>query len=483
MENAAPLIPEVPAPVRRGSYRDELNFAEFPLAALTDRIPADQKTLEFTDTIFDHGRRQPVLRKLTITASDRYGLPTALDDEVILGLIQLSHQKNGFDTPQLHFTRYELIKLLGWSGDAKDYRRIEESLNRWMGVTLYYKKAWWSKEEQCWVDESFHILEQVTLLDRERRERRLSVNRSDPCAGKSTVVWNPVVFGSFRSGYLKSLDLGLYKSLKSAIAKRIYRFLDKRFYQKARQEFALQEFASEKIGVSKNYHNGELKRLLRPAIEELERVGFLKPMSDADRFVCQARGQWRVVFVKGTARAEIGPAKPAQPPAELVEKLAARGISRDSAVELCTAYAAKQIEEKIEIFDWLVSRKDKRVSQNPAGFLYASIAKSFEAPADFVLAKKVLRLPLRCRSEEKKAAEEPESPEQKADRERCQAYIQALSDEALGAFEAQALEMTDKFLAAQYRREKEQQGSLFKAVREQILYAHVRRVLTDGRTK
>ncbi len=71
-------------------YRDELNFAEFPLASVSTSLPKGQKTLEFTDEIFDKAKNERVLRKLTITASDKYGLPTAMDDEVILGLIQLT---------------------------------------------------------------------------------------------------------------------------------------------------------------------------------------------------------------------------------------------------------------------------------------------------------------------------------------------------------------------------------------------------------
>src|SRR5262245_5981034 len=78
----------------RAHYRDELNFAEFPLAALADSIPSGQKILVYTDTIFDRGRNEPVNRKLTITASDEYRLPTALDDEVILGLVQLTARSN-----------------------------------------------------------------------------------------------------------------------------------------------------------------------------------------------------------------------------------------------------------------------------------------------------------------------------------------------------------------------------------------------------
>src|ERR1700752_4273570 len=127
-EQAAQLQPREP-------YRDELNFAEFPLASVSTSLPKGQKTLEFSDEIFDKARNQRVTRKLTITASDKYGLPTAMDDEVILGLIQLTARRD-FEHRRVFFTRYEFLKLLNWSDDSRNYARLEQSLNRWLGVTL-----------------------------------------------------------------------------------------------------------------------------------------------------------------------------------------------------------------------------------------------------------------------------------------------------------------------------------------------------------
>ncbi len=71
----------------------------------------------------------------------------------------------------MFFTRYELLKLLNWADTTRNYHRLEQSLNRWLGVTLYYEKAWWSKEEQSWVNEGFHILDHVQILDQERQRR------------------------------------------------------------------------------------------------------------------------------------------------------------------------------------------------------------------------------------------------------------------------------------------------------------------------
>src|SRR5438045_7942826 len=102
--NAVPQHREIPS--ARESYRDELNFAELPLASLSTSLPKDQKTLEFTDEIFDKSLNKRIQRKLTITASDKFGLPTAMDDEVILGLIQLTG-KSDFENRRVFFTRYE----------------------------------------------------------------------------------------------------------------------------------------------------------------------------------------------------------------------------------------------------------------------------------------------------------------------------------------------------------------------------------------
>lgn len=325
----------------RECYRDELNFAEFPLASVSTSLPKDQKTLEFTDEIFDKSTNQRVTRKLTITASDKYGLPTAMDDEVTLGLIQLTG-KTDFAERRVFFTRYELLKLLNWTDDTRNYHRLEESLNRWLGVTLYYDKSWWSKEEQSWVNEGF-ILDQVTILDKERQRRGAKKGIQ---TGKSSFVWNEVVFNSFKSGYLKQIDWDFFKQLESAISKRMYRFLDKRFYQRPRLEFELRTFACEHIGLAKKYHNGELKRVLSPAIAELEAQGFLKKLPFEERFVRRAKREWTAIFVReGKQITRLLEEDP-----ELVKALIERGVNRSSARMLVAGKAEEKIREKIARF-------------------------------------------------------------------------------------------------------------------------------------
>ena len=149
-------------------WKDELNLAEFPIAALTDRVPDGQTTLVFEDKL-ERRDSPPIVRRLTIMGTHKHGLPTSLDDEVLVGLIQLTKRRSNFTDPKVQFSRYELIELLGWPQSGQSYRRIEEALHRWVGVVLMYENAWWDNAAKSWVDENFHVLDNVTLYDRERR--------------------------------------------------------------------------------------------------------------------------------------------------------------------------------------------------------------------------------------------------------------------------------------------------------------------------
>ncbi|MBV8317832.1 MAG: replication initiator protein A, partial [Planctomycetaceae bacterium] len=139
--------------------RDEMNLSEYPVTLLTERVPLGCKTITFRDR---HGT-------LTVTGSDDYGLPAAGDSDVIIALLHLTKSRNDFTAPTVLFTRYEVLKLLGWEDKGGNYHRLDESLRRWVGVTLRYDGNWWDNDIRCRIDASFHILDDVTLFDQEVR--------------------------------------------------------------------------------------------------------------------------------------------------------------------------------------------------------------------------------------------------------------------------------------------------------------------------
>ena len=161
------------------------------------------------------------------------------------------------------------------------------------------------QQTQGRVSASFHILDEVILPD-----------ENDPGI-ESSFTWGKKFFKSCRDSNLKRLDLDTYFALKSAISKQLYRHLDKRFYLRPEWTYDLRELAFEHVGMSRKYAPWKIKQELQPALDELEGIGFLEPMTAAGRYSKTGRGAWNIRFVrKLPPPAEAQPAKTKPPEPE-----------------------------------------------------------------------------------------------------------------------------------------------------------------------
>jgi hypothetical protein len=437
----------------RSRGRDEMNLAEFPITLLANRAPGGIKTLVFEDA---QGR-------LTVTGSDAYGLPTAADADVLIGLIQITKLRNDFAGPTVHFTRYELLRLMGWANEGKNYRRIDESLSRWVGVSLHYDRCWWDNRSKRYGDAKMHILDGVVILDGTTRETAGGTQQVLPL---SSFTWNKTFLESCQADNLKRLDLATYFALRSAISKRMYRFLDKRFYRRGLAVFDLREFAIERIGLSRNYvgNAGKIKEKLQPAIAELEAIGFLEPMSRQERYARDARGSWTIALVRAAAAAEPPAPDPGPPrdaprvPSGLEADLIARGVTPATAAELVGSFPAEQVRARVEAFDWLTAKKDRRISTSPGGYLAASIRQGYAAPKGFESqADRAHRLAAEAEGRRqaeaaKRQAEAEQRAREQAERVRIDGYWDGLSPAARAALTADALARANSFVLGLYRK-------------------------------
>jgi hypothetical protein len=276
--------------------RDEMNLVEFPFATLSDRSDGVQ-VLEFQVADADRESGLPVERKLSVTGDPKYGLPTAKDEEVYLGLLQLTKFHTDFKSPDVHFTRHELIRLLGWPNNDWAYERIATALARLTGVRLFYQNAWRDNANKVFKDRGgFGILDSYTIRDGRKGSGPVEDLHSE-------FRWNNVLFESFQAGYLKRLDYETVRALGTK-AKRLYRYLDKHFNppKYARLVFDLRTLACERLGFSRDYDAVQIRRALQPAVEELEALGFVAVEPVETRYRKIARGRWEVMFESGSGK-------------------------------------------------------------------------------------------------------------------------------------------------------------------------------------
>ena len=459
--------------------RDEMNFAEFPLALLTDRAPSGLKTIETEDQITDERKGQVLKRKLTITASDKYGLTTPKDEDVLLALIQLTKESNNFTDRKVSFSRSELLKLLGWPRTGASYERITLAFCRWSTVFFLYENSWWENRQQTFTTRGFNIIDNFEL------------NTGRPVAGAQTEFpfsrfsWNEIVFGSFEGGYLKKLDFEFYLRLKHTTSKRMYRFLDKRFHRDKNLTFDLDKFAFEKIGLSRSYtDSGKIKEKLQHAIEELTDAGFLEPMSREERYTKIGPGKWSITIAKRKSRIEPKVRKSQTSPLE--QALIERGVTPATAAELCEAFVEEHIQPRLEAFDWLMAKKDRRASKSPGGYLADSIRKGYAVPRGFEskadqakrLAAEVERQ--RLAVEVKAQAEAAERAREEADQARISGYWDSLSPGEREALKGEAISNAGPFYIQQYRRNQKDPASAERYLKL-IIQIHIAAILDQAK--
>jgi hypothetical protein len=435
--------------------RDANNLAEWPMALLSDTIPDGLKTIEFEDTIDDWESGRTLVRRVCITGSDKYGLPTAKDEEVLLALLQLTKLQNDFQSPEVTFCKNQIVALLGWERCGWAFHRIEEALHRWKGTSIHYWNSWRDHRNKQWKNsEALGVIEYVHFSD-----ARITANDGDV---RSRFVWNKAFFDSFQAGYLRKLDFGIFRSLSRPAAKRAFRFLGKRFHLSPEWEFDLRLFACEKLGFSREYDTGQLKERLRPALGELEKIGFIKPVEYK-----KSRPKVWTIKVEQGKNAKRKKSVSTDEPSSVVAELISRGVAAETARRLAEELPEADIRAQMEAFDQLLVKSDKRVAKNPPGFLVSAISRRFE----WKPAEKTHRDLSRKRTEPQESIEAAIDPQTEAWRQ----HLANLSPDERSRLEVDALTSAGRMTVESYHRLQSKGGQLFTALQEQMLIDYLQR--------
>lgn len=437
-EEVASLIP-APGP-RLG--RDEMNLAEFPFALLSDRAPEGFNTVTFEDTV--EGKDGKLVRRAwTVTGGEKFGLPVAGDEQVYVALMEITKEA-GFDQRTIPITRYDLIKRLGWAHKGDSYRRLRDSLDRLLSVTIKAERAFWDKAAQRYVDVGFHIIDDYALYD-EAPGRKRSRSQAEPAAQAalplSFISWNQVIFRSMRAGNIKQLDTAFYFSLRSNLSRRLYRYLDKKRYDgKGTFRIGMRKLAFEKLGMSRNYYPSHIRQELQRAHEELTAAGFLRKVH-----YLTARGSTEsVVVYHFTTRNDALAREPLALPGDngleplpdsledLRQALVDIGITPAVARQL-VADAGDEVRLQLAYLPY-------RSAQDQAAVIVEAVRARWEPPASYLKAQAEERR--RLENQQKRQEEDAEDAQARAEADleqrTAQTILAALPGERRAALEEEA---------------------------------------------
>lgn len=414
--------------------KEEMNLAEFPFTLLSHRTSENQKTIEIDQKIRDRNGRI-INQKWIVTGSDKFGLPLAADNDIYLALMQI-FKENGFESRQVYFTRYQLLKTMDQIPSKQTYKMVERALDRMISVTVKSENAFWDNRAKTYVTKAFHLFDSYDLYD----ERNRNYDYIQPGLPLSNVVMSEFLFNSIKSSYIKSLDIGFYFTLQTPLTRRLYRFLDKKKYHKNVYEIDIMSLSS--LMPLHDPYLSQIKRRLEKAHQELIDKGYLKNVVYNKN---QGSGQEIVVYVFEDS------SLPVQPELNLefnildsentniiLQKLIDRGITRAVAQQLTTNYSAEQIENQIEAFDWLTTKKSPLLERNPAGFLRKAIEENYQVPSDYLREKK--RELAKQKKEQEKEAEQSRLEEIQR---QVEAYRTQLTEQERNLLRQEAIELIE----------------------------------------
>lgn len=254
----------------RRTGKDEMNLIELPFTLLTKRNPKGFKTIERRWSGKGEDGQERKFYK-TITGSDKWGLPTFIGEEVYLACMELSY-KQGFKDRKVCTSQYDILKLLGWGFGGSCYERLIKAFNQLIGISIS-TNAFWDNDNKTYKKIGFSILSNYEFFEKEKRGRKSKYRNQLPLP-LGYFRWDDVLFRSFQSGNIKTINTVLYFSLKSYTAKRLYRFVDKKLYNQQSFEIDLFKLAFEKLEMTGNYkYPSKVIEKLKPAMEELQKRG------------------------------------------------------------------------------------------------------------------------------------------------------------------------------------------------------------------
>ncbi len=389
IKNAQRTIVLKTEPERQG--KDELNLVELPFALVGNRNSGQIKTIKKQWSGQDKFGK-PKECYLTLTGSDDRGLPTFQAEMVALAAIELTFKKQ-LDAPVIHTTQYEMCQLLGWPYTSQYRKLLRDMLALLKGITIETNHFYDAETgEHKWA--VFGIIESAVFG-----------------AGEGFFKWNDILFESLKHGNIKSLDTGIYFSLKRNLSKRLFRYADRHVYNGQKHEIDLKRLCFDKLLMIGKYRGiKNLIRKIQPAIDEIngiEKNGHRLMQISVDKSKNTPSG-YKVIFEKAKKSRQHAISAPdgikeqgtgERPPEAqisrsgglpdanqaLADQLISRGISKTTAQKLIQERPSSVVRH-LEIFDFLMAKGENSI-ENPAGYLRRMIEEEWfleKAPEGFV---------------------------------------------------------------------------------------------------
>ena len=244
---------------------------EVPPTFQLRRTDPNRRVAEFSNTLVnEEGER--IQQSWRISVPEPYELPGPFDQDVWVAVQTLVGLRGGMPPDgRLYFSLYEILGVMRKIRKGDNYKELRASLLRLSATHFQADNAFYLKDKNKLATRTFTLWD--VSLDTEVD------NETGEATERHFLEFNNVVRQSFKAEYLKTLDSDFYFSLRSPLAKRLYRLIDRKRQGKPRWGTSLDRL-KDMAPLAPSYKTpSKIRDVLETAHGELQRRGFLAGVS------------------------------------------------------------------------------------------------------------------------------------------------------------------------------------------------------------
>ena len=244
---------------------------EVPPTFQLRRTDPNRRVAEFSNTLVnEEGER--VQQHWRISIPEPYELPGPFDQDVWVAVQALVGMRGGMPPDgRLYFSLYELLGVMRKARKGGNYKDLRASLLRLSATHFQAENAFYLKDKNKLATRTFTLWD--VSLDTE------IAHETGELTERHFLEFHNVVRQSFQAEYLKTLDSDFYFSLRSPLAKRLYRLIDRKRQGKPRWGTSLDKL-KDMVPLAPSYKTpSKVRDVLETAHAELQRRGFLAGVS------------------------------------------------------------------------------------------------------------------------------------------------------------------------------------------------------------
>ena len=253
----------------------EVNFLNYPFFCLAKQDLNSTTSIEYKSTIQQGDQRVEILWK--VLAQPEFGFPGPFDKDLHRAIEALITYQGFPVVNPIPVSFYKLGKVMGINPKSgKNIEAMKEALMRIASTSVLSKQAFYSKAEEQWVEELFHLYDYVTFKGKSRPDTHEIADTNYVFLGK----W---YLDNLNAFYIKTLDYDFYRNLKSPTDKRYYEIMSIKFYGAFQSKTPFLRFRYSTLcslfPLTRHPYLSYARRQLEPSHKRLIKAGFFSKIT------------------------------------------------------------------------------------------------------------------------------------------------------------------------------------------------------------